>query len=74
MYHQDKKGFYKKHDNVDFELIIIIIIIIIITSDIEPISIAVEEKGYDSEVKHVLVKVIKTYSIIHILDRSMLLY
>jgi hypothetical protein len=48
MYHQDKKGFYKKHDNVDFELIIIIIII---TSDIEPISIVIEEKGYDSEVK-----------------------
>jgi hypothetical protein len=27
------------------------IIIIIITSDIKPISIVVEEKGYDSEVK-----------------------
>ena len=48
MYHQDKKGFYKKHDNVDFELIIIIIII---TSDIKAISIVVEERGYDSEVK-----------------------
>ena len=50
MYHQDKEGFYKKHDNVDFELMMIIIIIII-TSDIKPISIVVEEKGYDSEVK-----------------------
>jgi hypothetical protein len=44
MYHQDKEGFYKKHDNVDFELMMMIII----TSDIKPISIVVEEKGYDS--------------------------
>jgi len=43
-----------------------LIIIIIITSDIKPISIVVEEKGYDSEVKNVFVKEgIKTYSIIH---------
>jgi hypothetical protein len=46
MYHQDKEGFYKKHDNVDFELMMMMI-----TSDIKPVSIVVEEKGYDSEVK-----------------------
>lgn len=48
-----------RHDNVDFQPIITK------TSDIKPLSVAVADKGYDSEENHVLVREhLKSYSII----------
>ncbi len=48
-----------RHDNVDFRSIIIR------TSKIKPLSIAVADKGYDSEENHVIVRErLKAYSII----------
>jgi hypothetical protein len=49
----------KRHDNIDFQPIITR------ASEIRPLSIAVCDKGYDSEKNHVLVReVLKAYSII----------
>lgn len=49
----------KRHDNIDFQPIITR------TSEIRPLSIAVCDKGYDSEKNHVLVREgLKAYSII----------
>lgn len=49
----------KRHDNIDFQPIIIR------TSEIKPLSVAVADKGYDSEDNHVLVREsLKAYSII----------
>ena len=49
----------KRHDNIDFQPIITR------TSEIRPLSIAVCDKGYDSEDNHVLVREgLKAYSII----------
>ncbi|HEY6884384.1 MAG TPA: transposase [Nitrososphaeraceae archaeon] len=49
-----------KHDNIDFKSIITTR-----TSEIKPLSVAVADKGYDSEENHVLVRVdLKTYCII----------
>ena len=49
----------KRHDNIDFQPIITR------TSEIRPLSIAVCDKGYDSENNHVLVREgLKAYSII----------
>ena len=48
-----------RHDNVDFQPIITR------TSEIKPLSVAVADKGYDSEENHVLVREdLKAYSII----------
>ena len=48
-----------RHDNVDFQPIITK------TSDIKPLSVAVADKGYDSEENHVLVREhLNAYSII----------
>ena len=48
-----------RHDNVDFQPVITK------TSDIKPPSVAVADKGYDSEENHVLVREhLKAYSII----------
>jgi hypothetical protein len=48
-----------KHDNIDFKSIITR------TSEIKPLSIAVADKGYDSEENHVFVREgLKAYSII----------
>ena len=48
-----------KHDNIDFKSIITR------TSEIKPLSVAVPEKGYDSEENHVLVREdLKAYCII----------
>jgi hypothetical protein len=50
----------RRHDNIDFQPIIIR------TSEIRPLSIAVCDKGHDSEDNHVLVREsLKAYSIIH---------
>ena len=49
----------KRHDNIDFQPIIIR------TSEIKPLSVAVADKGYDSEDNHVLAREsLKAYSII----------
>ena len=49
----------RRHDNIDFQPIIIR------TFEIRPLSIAVCDKGYDSEGNHVLVReCLKAYSII----------
>ena len=48
-----------KHDNIDFKSIITR------TSEIKPLSVAVADKGYDSEENHVLVREdLKAYCII----------
>ena len=58
MYHQDKES-STRHDNVDFKSIMTR------TSEIQPLSIAVADKGYDSEENHVLVREgLQAYSII----------
>ena len=63
-----------KHDNIDFKSIITR------TSEIKPLSVAVADKGYDSEENHVLVREdLKAYCIIppryaFLLDTRMFLY
>ena len=58
LYCQVRRG-PARHDNVDFQPIITK------TSDIKPLSVAVADKGYDSEENHVLVREhLNAYSII----------
>ena len=61
LFHQDKEIVPTRHDNVDFKSIITK------TSEIKPLSVAVADKGYDSEENHILVRErLKAYSIIPI--------